>query len=65
MSRLLPVTLVSIISLILISVVTSCAPTVTTTSLSGGDIDAFRSSLESSDFALKVAPFVHVDLVKL
>jgi hypothetical protein len=65
MPRLLPVTLVAIISLVLISVVTSCAPTVPTTSVSGGDIDAFRSSLENSDFTLKLAPFVHVDLVKL
>jgi hypothetical protein len=65
MPRLLPLTLVSIISLVLISVVTSCAPTVPTTSVSGGDIDAFRSSLENSDFTLKLAPFVHVDLVKL
>src|SRR4030065_379531 len=65
MSRLLPVTLVSIISLILISVITSCAPTVTTTTVSSGDIDAFRSSLDKSDFTLKLAPFVHVDLVKL
>jgi hypothetical protein len=65
MPRLLPVTLVSIISLILISVVTACAPAVTTTSVSSGDIDAFRSSLESSDFTLKLAPFIHVDLIKL
>jgi len=65
MPRLLPVTLVSIISLVLISVVTSCAPTGTTTNVSSGDIDAFRSSLENSDFTLKLAPFIHVDLVKL
>ncbi|MCJ7655661.1 MAG: hypothetical protein MUO97_10280, partial [Dehalococcoidia bacterium] len=65
MPRLLPVTIVSIISLILISVATSCAPTMTATSVSGGDIDTFRSSLEKSDFTLKLAPFVHVDLVKL
>jgi len=37
----------------------------TTTSVSGGDVDTFRSSLEKSDFTLKLAPFVHVDLVKL
>jgi len=65
MPRLLPVTLVSIISLVLISVVASCAPTGTTTNVSSGDIDAFRSSLENSDFTLKLAPFIHVDLVKL
>ncbi len=65
MSRLLPVTLVSIISLILISVVTSCAPITNITNLSSGDIDAFRSSLENSDFTLKPAPFIHVDLIKL
>jgi hypothetical protein len=65
MPRLLPVTLVSIISLILISAVTSCAPTVTTTSVSGGDIDTLFSTLEKSDFTLKPAPFIHVDLIKL
>jgi len=65
MSRLLPATIASIISLILISVVTACAPTGNTTSVSSGDIEAFRSSLENSDFTLKPAPFIHVDLIKL
>ena len=65
MSRLLPVTLVSIVSLVLISVVISCAPIGNTTNVSSGDIDAFHSSLENSDFTLKLAPFVHVDLIKL
>jgi len=37
---------------------------VPTTSVPGGDIDAFRSSLDS-DFTLKLAPFIRVDLVKL
>jgi len=64
-TRLLPVTLVSIISLVLISVVTSCAPSGNITNVSSGDIDAFRSSLENSDFTMKPAPFIHVDLVKL
>ncbi|MCJ7769275.1 MAG: hypothetical protein MUO92_02215, partial [Dehalococcoidales bacterium] len=65
MPRLLPVTIASIISLILISAMVSCAPTGTTTNVSSGDIDAFHSSLENSDFTLKLAPFVHVDLIKL
>lgn len=43
----------------------SCAPTGDTTPVSGGDIDAFCSSLENSDFTLKPAPFVHVDPIKL
>jgi hypothetical protein len=65
MSRLLPITLVSIISLVLMSVVASCAPMGNTTNVASGDIDDLRSSLEESDFTLKLAPFVHVDLVKL
>lgn len=65
MTRLLPVTMASIISLLLMSVLASCVPAVTTTSVSGGDIDIFRSSLENSDFTLKLAPFVHVDLIKI
>ena len=65
MPRLLLITIASIISLILIPAMVSCAPTGTTTIVSGGGIDAFRSSLENSDFTLKLAPFVHVDLVKL
>lgn len=43
----------------------SCAPTENTARVSGGDIDSFHSSLEKSDFTLKLAPFVHVDLIKL
>jgi hypothetical protein len=43
----------------------SCAAPGNTTRTSSGDIDAFRSSLEKSDFTLEVAPFVHVDLIKL
>jgi hypothetical protein len=58
-------TLGSIISLILISVMLSCAAPGQTTKVSSGDIDAFRSSLENSGFTLKLAPFVHVDLIKL
>jgi hypothetical protein len=64
-SRLLPVTIASIIFLILISVATSCATIGSTTNVSSGSIDAFRASLENDDFTLKLAPFVHVDLVKL
>ncbi|MBM4446310.1 MAG: hypothetical protein FJ023_03025 [Chloroflexi bacterium] len=65
MPRLLPVTLVSIISLVLISVAISCAPSGSATTVSSGDIDTFRSSLEKSGFTLKLAPFVHVDLIKI
>ena len=65
MPRLLPVTLASIISLVLISVIASCAPSGNITNVSRGNIDAFRSSLENSDFTLKLAPFIHVDLIKL
>jgi hypothetical protein len=45
--------------------VASCTGAQNTTNVSGGDIDAFRASLEKSDFTLKLAPFVHVDLVQL
>jgi hypothetical protein len=43
----------------------SCAAPGTTVTVSSGDIDAFRASLENSDFTLKLAPFIHVDLVQL
>ena len=65
MRRLFRVTLSSIILLILISVIASCAPSGNITNVSRGNIDAFRSSLENSDFTLKLAPFIHVDLVEL
>jgi hypothetical protein len=65
MRRLFRVTLSSIILLILISVIASCAPSGNITNVSRDNIDAFRSSLENSDFTLKLAPFIHVDLVEL
>jgi len=43
----------------------SCAAPGQTTKVSSGNIETFRSSLEKSGFALKPAPFIHVDLMKL
>jgi hypothetical protein len=63
--RLLTVASFSITFLVLLSMMASCAVPQQTTSVSVGDIDAFRTSLENSDFILKLAPFVHVDLVQL
>jgi len=57
--------LVSIISLSLIFIMTSCVTPGQTTKVSTGDIDTFRSALEKSDFTLKLAPFIHVDLIKI
>ena len=65
MIRLSRAILTSVISLILVSLAISCAAPATTTKISNGNIDAFRASLENSDFTLKLAPFVHVDLVQL
>jgi hypothetical protein len=65
MRRLSRTILASTISLILIFIIISCTNPQNTTDVSGGDIDAFRASLENSDFTLKLAPFVHVDLVQL
>jgi len=65
MFRLSRIISVSIISVIIISVMISCAPAANTPRVSGGDIDAFYSTLGKSDFALKPAPFIHVDLIKL
>jgi len=65
MRRLFRATLSSIILLTLISVIASCAPSGNITNVSRGNIDAFRSSLENSDFTLKLAPFIHADLIKL
>jgi len=65
MPRLLPVISASIISLILIAAMVSCAAPGQTTKVSSGDIEAFRSSLEKGGFTLKLAPFIPVDLIKL
>ena len=56
---------ITVISLIFVSLAISCTAPATTTKISNGNMEAFRSSLENSDFALKPAPFVHVDLVNL
>jgi len=63
--RLLPSTLSSIIFVVLMFLTVSCAASGKTVTVSSGDIDAFRASLENSDFTLKLAPFIHVDLVQL
>jgi len=65
MLRLFRTTFISIISLILMLIMASCAPSGNTTTISNGDIDVFRSLLEESGFTLKPAPFIHVDLIKL
>ena len=54
-----------IISLFLICVMMSCAAPGNTSRTSGGDIDAFRSALEKSDFTTNLAPFLQADLIKL
>jgi len=43
----------------------SCVPSANITNVSVGDINALRASLENSDFALKPAPFIPIDLIKL
>jgi hypothetical protein len=65
MIRLSRVISITVISLIFVSLAVSCAAPTTTTEISSGNMEAFRSSLENSDFTLKLAPFVHVDLVQL
>jgi len=64
-TRLLPTTLSSIIFVVLMSLIASCAAPGNTVTVSSGDMEAFRASLENSDFTLKPAPFIHVDLVNL
>jgi len=64
-TRLLPTTLASIIFVVLMSLIASCAAPGNTITVSGGDMETFRASLENSDFTLKLAPFIHVDLIKL
>ena len=65
MTRLLPTTLSSIIFVVLMSLIASCAAPGNTVTVSSGDMETFRASLENSDFTLKPAPFIHVDLVNL
>jgi hypothetical protein len=64
-TRLLPTTLSSIIFVVLISIAASCATPQNAPNVASGDIDAFRASLENSDFTFKLAPFIHADLIKL
>jgi len=47
------------------TVMTSCASPRDVTDASVGDMDAFRASLDNSDFTLKPVPFIPVDLIKL
>jgi len=54
-----------IIFLLIISVALSCAPEASVPKVTTGDVDTFYSALEKSDFTLKPAPFIHVDLIKL
>jgi len=54
-----------IIFLLIISVALSCAPEASVPKVTPGDVDTFYSALEKSDFTLKPAPFIHVDLIKL
>ena len=54
-----------IIFLLIISVILSCAPEASVPKVTPGDVDTFYSALEKSDFTLKPAPFIHVDLIKL
>jgi hypothetical protein len=56
---------VSIILLVMITAIISCSPAGNVSSGSGGNIDALRSELEKNDFALNLAPFLHVDLIQL
>jgi hypothetical protein len=64
MRRLSSIISFSIIVLLLVSAIVSCAAPRNTTNVSG-NMDAFRASLEDSGFTLKLAPFIHADLIKL
>ncbi|MDD5311914.1 MAG: hypothetical protein PHO26_02610 [Dehalococcoidia bacterium] len=75
MLRLCRIASASLIFLVIISVMASCAPSGTAPSAvapagnapaaSGGNIDAFRAALQKDDFGLKLAPFLRVDLIRL
>jgi hypothetical protein len=65
MRRLLTAASLSITFLVLVSIMASCAGPQNTANVSVGDVDSFQAALENSDFTLKLAPFVHVDLVQL
>jgi hypothetical protein len=65
MRQSLTATSFSIIFLMIVSIMASCAGPQNTANMSSGDIDAFRATLENSDFTLKLAPFIPVDLIKL
>jgi hypothetical protein len=52
------------VTILLAMLAVSCTASQNTTGVTG-DMNSFRSSLGNSGFTLKLAPFVHVDLVKL
>lgn len=54
-----------VVTLILITVIVSCAPASSTASVSGGNVKALNAALEKGGCTLKLAPFVHVDLIQL
>ena len=54
-----------VVLLIMLAVMVSCAPASPAPTASVGDVKAFNTALEKSGCTLKLAPFVHVDLIQL
>ncbi len=59
------VAIAPIIFLFILSLILSCAPESNVSRVTVGDTDTFYSVLGKSDFTLKPAPFIPVDLIKL
>ena len=64
MSRNVRTAISSIIFLILLSVIASCASPQSTTPVSGGDIEAFRTSLGNNHCRSRLIPFINIDLIR-
>ncbi len=64
MSRNIRTAISSIIFLILLSVIASCASPQSTTPVSAGDIEAFRTSLGNNHCSSRLIPFINIDLIR-
>lgn len=65
MVRSIRIAATMVVTLILISVMVSCAPASSSASVPGGNVKALNAALEKGGCTLKLAPFVHVDLIQL
>ncbi len=65
MVRLSQIIVTMVVLLIMVAVMVSCAPASPSPAVSVGNVKALNAEMEKSGCTLKLAPFVHVDLIQL